>query len=438
MKGDFVQTDEASQPQHSITAPDQVWWRNRRLQRDFLRHLWQQMLEHDTFLTAAALCYTTILALVPLLAVILGVVGAFPLADDLTAKLQDFVFSNFVPAAGATVQQYIEQFVGNTSTLTGAGSLFLVVTSLLLMQSIESNLNRIWQVRNKRSISSRLVMYWSVLTLGPIMMGGSIVLSSYLSFLPFGSRAGGLLLKLTPFLVAVFAFSLLYLVVPNRRVKPRYALIGALLAALLFELAKNTFVWYVTTFPTYTKLYGALATIPIFLVWVYVAWLITLLGAVVAAALTTFHFRQSEWHWPQRLEFVLVLHLFSHLWQAQQRGHGLGSDDLLQLEPAMSDDQLQQLMSELAASALVTREDSGDWLLNVDLAELSIADLYARGSWVLPVTDQADMPAALQCDRSLAALLAAIRQRSDAYWQTSVKHYLQGEPGHADHNQDPV
>jgi len=433
-----VQTDEASKPQHSITAPEQVWWRNRRLQRDFLRHLWQQMLEHDTFLTAAALCYTTILALVPLLAVILGVVGAFPLADDLTAKMQDFVFSNFVPAAGETVQQYIEQFVGNTSTLTGAGSLFLVVTSLLLMQSIESNMNRIWQVRNQRSISNRLVMYWSVLTLGPIMMGGSIVLSSYLSFLPFGSRAGGLLLKLTPFLVAVFAFSLLYLVVPNRRVKPRYALIGALLAALLFELAKNTFVWYVTTFPTYTKLYGALATIPIFLVWVYVAWLITLLGAVVAAALTTFHFRQSEWHWPQRLEFVLVLHLLSHLWQAQQQGHGLGSDDLLQLEPALSDDQLQRLMSELAASALVTREDSGDWLLNVDLDELSIADLYARGSWVMPVAEQADMPDALQCDRTLAAFMATIRDRSDAYWNTSVKHYLQGEAGHADRNQEPV
>ena len=419
-------TDEHSQSEHSITAADEVWWRNRRLQRDFLSHLWQQMVEHDTFLTAAALCYTTILALVPLLAVILGVVGAFPLADDLTGKMQDFIFSNFVPAAGATVQQYIEQFVGNTSTLTGAGSLFLVITSLLLMQSIETNMNRIWQVRSQRSIGNRVVMYWSVLTLGPIMMGGSIVLSSWLSFLPFGSQAAGLLLKLTPFLVAAFAFTLLYLVVPNRRVKPRYALIGALLAALLFELAKNAFVWYVTTFPTYTKLYGALATIPIFLVWVYVAWLITLLGAVVAAALTTFHFRQSEWQWPQRLEFVLVLHLLSHLWQAQQQGHGLGSDDLLQLEPAMGDDQLQRLLGELAANALITREDSGDWLLNVDLDELSIADLYKRGSWVMPILDQADMPEQLSCDRSLAEFMAAIRDRSGAFLQTSVKDYLQG------------
>jgi len=433
-----LQTDEHSQQSHSITTSGLAWWRNRRLQRDFLSHLWQQMLEHDTFLTAAALCYTTILALVPLLAVILGVVGAFPLADDLTGRLQDFIFSNFVPAAGATVQQYIEQFVGNTSTLTGAGSLFLVLTSLLLMQSIETNMNRIWQVRSKRSISSRLVMYWSVLTLGPIMMGGSIVLSSYLSFLPFGSKAGGLLLKLTPFLVAAFAFTLLYLVVPNRRVQPRYAMVGALLAAMLFELAKNTFVWYVTTFPTYTKLYGALATIPIFLVWVYVAWLITLLGAVVAAALTTFHFRQSEWHWPRRLEFALVLHLLSHLWQAQQEGHGLGSDDLLRLEPAMSDDQLQRLFSELAANALVTREDSGDWLLNADLDELSIAGLYARGSWVMPVMEQAEMPDELKCDRSLAAFMASVRDHNSAYLQTSVKHYLQGKASHVDSNAQSV
>ncbi len=427
-----MHTDEHSQPQHSITSSALVWWRNRRLQRDFFNHLWQQMLAHDAFLTTGALCYTTILALVPLLAVILGVIGAFPLADDLSIKFQNFIFRNFVPAAGETVQQYIEQFVGNTSTLTGAGSLFLVVTSLLLMHSIETNMNRIWQVRSTRSLSNRLVMYWSVLTLGPIMMGGSIVLSSYLSFLPFGSRAGGLLLKLTPFLVAVFAFTMLYLVVPNRRVRPRYAMVGALLAGLLFELAKNAFVWYVTTFPTYTKLYGALATIPIFLVWVYVAWLITLLGAVVAAALTTFHFRRSEWSWPRRLEFMLVLHLLSHLWQAQQHGHGLGDDDLLRLEPAVSDDQLQRLLNELAIGGLITREDSGDWLLNADLDELSIADLYARGCWVMPVMERNDMPGQLPCDHSLAALMAAIVDRNGELLQTSVKHYLQGVPADAD------
>jgi membrane protein len=421
--------DGRSEP--SITAPSLSWWRNRRLQRDFFGHLWQQMLATNTFLTAGALCYTTILAIVPLLAVILGVVGSFPLADDLSGKMQDFVFSNFVPAAGATVQQYIEQFVGNTSTLTGAGSLFLVITSLLLMQSIETNMNRIWQVRSKRSISNRLVMYWSVLTLGPIMMGGSIVLSSYLSILPF-SQAGGLLLKLTPFLVALLAFTLLYTVVPNRRVRPRYALIGALGATVLFELAKSGFVWYVTTFPTYTKLYGTLAAIPIFLVWIYVAWLITLLGAVVAAALSTFHFRQSEWHWPQRLEFVLVLHLLSHLWQAQARGVGLGSEDLLQLEPAMGDAQLQRLLNELVQARLLTKEDSGDWLLNADLGELSISDLYARGSWVMPIMDRQSIPDQLRCDRLLLEFMETVNTRAGAFLQKSVKTYIQGEQADAD------
>ncbi len=419
----FLSSTQHSEQRDSIADTSLRWWRNRRLLGDFWLHLWQQLKDADAFQAAGSLCFTSLLALVPLLAVVLGVLTWLPIGDNLAQQLQDFVFANFVPAAGQTVQTYVQQFVGNSSTLTGAGAFFLIITSLLLMNTIEQSLNRIWQVRAPRSIASRIMMYWAVLTMGPVMIGGSVALTSYITALAFDD-AGHALLRIAPFLVAVLGFSLLYLVAPNRRVRARHAFTGGFLAAVCFEIAKACFVWYVTTFPTYTRLYGALATFPIFLVWVYVTWIITLLGATFTAAMTTFHFRKAEWHWEQRMEFALLLRLLRHFWIAQKDGHGMGSDQLLELEPAMSDVQLQHLLQYLNDAQLITRNEASDWILATDLNELSMADLYCSGPYILPLIERDQLPDEQPTDHNLRQLLAELADSAGENLNKPVKSYL--------------
>lgn len=412
-----------NQQSDSITESSLRWWRNRRLLGDFALHLWHQLKTHNAFQAAGSLCFTSLLALVPLLAVVLGALSLLPIADNLAQQLQDFLFANFVPAAGEVVQNHIQQFLGNTSKMTGAGAFFLFLTSLMLMGTIEQTLNHIWQVRAQRSMGNRLMMYWAVLTMGPILIGGSVALTSYITALGFHDAINALL-RFTPFLVAFLGFSLLYLIAPNRRVQPKHAFAGGFLAAIFFEIAKATFVWYITTFPTYTKLYGALATFPIFLLWIYVTWIITLLGATITAAMTTFHFRKAEWHWPQRMEFALLLRLLDHLWQKQKEGAGLGSDQLLELEPAMSDVQLQQLLQYLDDANLIVRDERGDWMLSADLNEVSMAELYRSGPYILPVVDRDNMPNERNSDRQLLQLLNELADAAHIDLNKPIKAYL--------------
>ncbi len=261
-----------------------------RLQR-FLRFLAGNFRKDHCLRTAASLSYTTLLSLVPLLAVMFSVLSAFPVFEAVVDKIQDYIFQNFVPASGEVVQSYIQQFLQQASRLTGPGIAFLVLVAVMLMDTIDGVLNGIWGVRRRRRWLSQFLVYWSVLTLGPLLLAVSIIVSSYLVSLPLltgvdpSGTVRGMLLSLMPFLSICVALALLYVLVPNRMVPLRNGLVGAALAALLFELAKHLFAMYLRWFPTYELIYGALATIPLLLVWIYVSWLITLFGAEIGYAL---------------------------------------------------------------------------------------------------------------------------------------------------------
>jgi len=397
--------------------------------RAFGRHLWAHFRQDRSFESAGALSYTTLLALVPLTAVVIGVISAFPVFDARVEQLQDFIFNNFVPAAGDVVQRYIDQFVERSAGLTGAGSLFLVVAAIVLMGTIEKSLNRIWRVDRPRSPTSRLVVYWAVLTLGPLLMAASVGMTSYLATLQFGPEAvrgwfGAMLLALTPFVVALLAFTLLFTTVPNRRVKFRHALGGAVFSAVAFELSKHGFVFYLSNFPTYEKLYGALATIPIFLVWIYVTWVVILLGASVAASLTTFNYRRVAWRWNPRHHLLLVMRLLDHLARAQRRGEGCSSQRLLACEEAMADSELQALLERLDDAGLIQRDETGDWFLAVDLAEVTLGDLYRNVPLVLPVAESATIPEPADGDRRLRDALHEIAEVAGPVLDRSLKSLL--------------
>ena len=347
----------------------------------FIVYLFRRFSEDRCLGWAAQLTYATLLSLVPLMAVSMVALSAFPVFEELVYELQEFVFRNFVPAAGETVYQYFRQFAAKATQLTAIGALILVLTALLMMFRIDRALNAIWCVQPRRKWLAVLMVYWSVLTLGPLLIGASLVVTSYLISLPLWAGAAhsmgatSKLLTVTPFLAAALAFTLLYSIVPNRDVPLRNAVLGGVLAAALFEAAKRGFAFYVTHFPTYEVIYGALATLPIFLVWVYTSWVVILLGAEFTHCLTVYRAQEKAVSFAG-LELVVAFRVIGHLWQAQNAGRALTLGRLLTLEPGMSEASLQALLEGLQQTRLVHRTETGAWALSRDLGKITLLDLY--------------------------------------------------------------
>ena len=242
-------------------------------------------------LTASSLTFTTILALVPFFTVALAVFTAFPIFGKLQDALQGWLVSSLVPdSISRQVLGYLTQFASKASSLGAAGFSILLATALALILTIDRTLNDIWRVQRLRPLGQRVLIYWAAITLGPLLMGASLALTSYVM-----SASGGLVKRLPDgvqllfdsiqFVVLAGGMAALYHYVPNTPVKWRHAWTGGLFVAVCIELAKKVLAVYLGKVPTYSVVYGAFATLPILLVWIYVAWVIVLLGAVVTAYL---------------------------------------------------------------------------------------------------------------------------------------------------------
>ncbi len=343
---------------------------------------------------AAALTYTTLLSLVPLMTVMLALLAILPISDQVALKINGFLFDNFVPAAGEVVQQHLQAFSSKAGRLSGFGFLFLVVTALMLMGSIERSFNIIWHTAYKRSLANTFLVYSAILSLGPMLIVASVVATSYLVTLPYISDAAqtfSFAMALMPVIVSMSAFTLLYSVLPNQRVSFKNALVGGIVAALLFEAAKRGFALYLTLFPTYELIYGALAAVPIFLVWLYLSWLVTLLGAEVTYCLSIYHdeWRTNSDHYPQQGYLLLAYRLLGQLWQAKQQGISYTASYLSRTEPSVSEEQITCLMKQLQDGGLVFKSADGCWGVG-DLTKISLFDLYRSGQFILPSASDTD------------------------------------------------
>jgi membrane protein len=235
---------------------------------------------------AAALSFSSLLALAPMFAIVFSVLSLFSAFEQLAAPLQDFIYQFLVPAAGDELRLYIEQFASQAGKLTLIGLGFFLLTALLLLFSIEESFNDIWGLGQGRPVVARLTVYWALLSLGPLLMGASLAISSYLLSLSVVSgHAQSIGLAILPFVFEMLAFLLLYIVMPNVRVSLRHGLAGALIASVLFEISKYLFASYLLNLGNYQVVYGALSTLPIFLVWIYLSWVVALVGAEVVAVL---------------------------------------------------------------------------------------------------------------------------------------------------------
>jgi membrane protein len=377
-----------------------------RMQR-LARHAWRHFVEDRCFEEAASLAYTSLLAMVPLLAVTVGIISAFPVFERWSVDLQDFIFKNFVPASGEQVQDYVAGFLGSASQLTISGTAALFIVALLLMNRIENAFNRIWRVTIDRNLGSRIAMYWAVLTLGPLALGaaGALSLKPMLEAVGVQGLAGTGWREAGIFLLIWLGFSLVFLLVPNRRVRVSHAATGALVSALLFEAGKSGFVAFVSN-ASYDAIYGALATIPVFLFWMYLVWVFVLLGASLAASLTTFNDRGGSWRWPARWEFLLAYRMFGHFWEAQKSGSSLSVETLLLKEDGVTETLMHTLLNQAYEAGFIARDQEGDWLLSRDLDDVSLLDLYHSGHFHLPLGETPQLRTQGQWDTAFLGLLS--------------------------------
>jgi membrane protein len=240
---------------------------------------------------AGYLAYVTLLSLVPLIAVGVAIFSAFPGFESTRMQIESFLFTNFVPTSTDVIREHISSFAGNANQMTAVGIGFLAAIALLLIRNVDATLNRIWRIKKKRPMMISFAVYWMVLSLGPVLLGASIGVTSYIvSLVSFADQGipgfSGFLLKLLPYGISMVGFIMLYTLVPNTRVSFKAAIPGAFFAALLFELTKKGFALYISHFPSYEVIYGAVATIPILFVWVYLSWVVVLLGAEFTACIS--------------------------------------------------------------------------------------------------------------------------------------------------------
>ncbi len=241
------------------------------------------------FRVASALAFSTLLALVPLLTVAFSTLSLFPVFEQWSSAIEAFLYRNFVPQLGNQVQVYLHEFSANAGSLTVWGLIFLIISTLFLLATIEDTFNDIWQVKAGRPFVQRLLVYWAMLTLGPILIAISLSVSSYLLSLSVINDQAVLvgikshLLSSLPFILQLLAFVFFYSVVPYCDVQFRHALVGGIVATVLFELAKMGFGLYIINFNSYQRIYGTIAILPVFLIWIYLSWLVVLIGAYIAA-----------------------------------------------------------------------------------------------------------------------------------------------------------
>ncbi|NNJ92607.1 MAG: virulence factor BrkB family protein [Gammaproteobacteria bacterium] len=398
---------------------------------DFLKLLLSRFMSNNSLQNAAAMTYTTLLSLVPLIAVSIAVFSVFPIADQVSLAVQDFVFENFVPASSDVLQSYLDEFSGKAAKMTGTSFVFLVIVAVMLMASIDQAFNRIWRVKRKRGFMKQFMVYWSVLSLGPILIALSIAVTSYIISLPLLSDSGvlkpaGKLLVFAPVAVSAIAFMLMYSVIPNRPVPLKHALMGGFVAAILFELSKRGFGFYVTHFPTYEAIYGALATIPIFLVWLYLCWLVTLLGAEFTYCLSVYRYQKSDDNW-QGDKLLDVLQILSRLWRAQQRGEALSLEQLTEELKTASEEQIENLLIRMQLSGLVLNTMKYEWALGRDLSHLTLAQLFDMRSLLLPTTDEINSYDG-EAAASIRPLLGKVSESSAGIMQIPLDELFSGKP----------
>ena len=349
--------------------------------RYLARLIVQRFVEDRCVQVAGDLTFTTLLALVPLFTIALTLVSAFPVFEDWSNAFKVFLLTTLVPEVGGKViTVYMQQFADNAARLTAVGLFFLALTALMLMVSIERVFNGIWRARRPRTVMQRLVVYWTTITIGPLLIGASISLTSWLVAESLGAAGNSegvrtFMLRLVPVILNGAAFALVYLAIPNRRVRIKDALFGGIVAAVAFEAMKRGFALYVQLVPTYSLIYGTFATIPVFLLWIYLSWLVVLFGAVSVAALPQWRLGIARVELYQDTNLFRALRVIEVL-HASRRRSETPTVPVLAASAALPEDAVEIVLERMDQLGWVRRVEPNGWVLVRDLSTLPLAEVF--------------------------------------------------------------
>jgi len=331
---------------------------------------------------AAALSFSTALAVIPALTLILATLAAFPAFNELRASLQNAIVVNLVPDTGMKISETLTSFVDAAGKLTFFGIVGLVLSSVILLLTIEGALNEIFRVIRPRLLRQRLLVFWAVMTVGPVLLGMGLSLLGY-----FGSKqivegevapppdpAFILLGNVMPTLLTWATLTFLFMIIPNRRMNLRDSMMGAAVAAILLAMLRYIFTVYIVLMSDYQAIYGALAAVPVFLIWVYLVWLAVLMGAIVTAALPDWRYARVSAGTGVGGRLVMALEVLARLAAARRGGAGLSGEQLAKLT-GVPDVVLMAVFNDLRAGLFIAPTEEGRWVLSRDLERTALADL---------------------------------------------------------------
>jgi membrane protein len=396
----------------------------------FIWYVCRRYWNDHCFSAASSLSYNLLFAMIPVVAVGFAILTAFRQFDEIRAGLQDILVRYLLPQAGEDFGRTVDELLRNTQNLTGIGTVALALTAVILLDTVETKFNHIWRQSQVRPLVARVTMYWAILTMTPLLVGGSAALSSLL--VARGGLAGlelfGIVAALVwaaPFALMMVAFWLSYIVIPYRRVRLGHAAIGAAAAALLYQGLRSGFTLYIQEVPTYKTLYGALSAIPIFLLWVYLVWCVVLFGAEIAAALPEWRRRPgagtAKGSEPAR-RLIAALLMLERLCTARASGAATSTDTLADVAAeALADSDrgaVQSILDRLSLDRVIGRAEPGGWYMTRDPAQVRLADLLGGLDLGLGAAGDLDFVRAAWRGRVAAILAGAGRAEHAALAQT--------------------
>lgn len=401
----------------------------------FLAYVYRRFMANEGLENAKSLTYTSLFAVVPLLTLILTILAAFPQFQQFNTQVQNMIFTRLLPSSSLELQSYLQAFSEQARNLTWAGAIMLVATAYLMLVNIERNFNGIWGVSQHRRGLSSFLLYWSVLSLSPLLLGVGLALSSYISslslfeaFAEVSTYVGvnQLFISLFSLLLTALGFTLLYVAVPNCGVHLLHGFVGGLVVAFFFMIVRALFTWAMSL-ASYAIVYGTFAALPIFLIWLYICWVVILFGANLVRCIPLFRESQHDVHVHRT---ILMLALLHDLWEKHQHGKTLMVDELVRERWPFVDVDIEECLDLLTTRGIVRAIEDDEYTLVQDLHVLSVWEFIRGMPWSMPEPEELEKPLpAILLDHLPAwpAVIAQMRQLEEAGqqgFQYSVDHFF--------------
>ena len=360
---------------------------------NFLRFLVRHFIEDNCQQKAASLTYTTLLSIVPILTVLIMILSSVPALESVRVQIYQMIYSNLIPSSSMQVSKYINSFAENSTNLTAIGIMVLFVTTIMTLTTIEKAFNQIWRVENRSGGLKSILRYWTIVTLGPLVLGTAFIVSGTVQSLDLlNQQVGGygidwsFWVRVVSLAVTVAGFIGMYWFIPKARVPFKNAVIAGVIVAIVFESLKAIFGTVMSNFTSYEAVYGAFAALPIFLLWIYLSWNIILLGVEISYTLTIF---ATDEVYP-RHPLLSLLDMLNLVYSRHKEGETVSEQELRSVLGRKELPKWYTYLGYLQDSNLITNTEEGDYILKQDLSQMTLWDFYKTLPYPLPIKDELD------------------------------------------------